>query len=66
MGHAQAAMPNISARGRESWRGASPSAKMIHFPAGPLGGCKQPIILIMTLILAMGPKRLAPLLEASI
>ena len=65
MGHAQAAMPIISARGRESWIGASPSAK-IHFPAKPLGGSKQTIILITTLVLAMGPKRMAPLLEARI
>jgi hypothetical protein len=66
MGHAQAAMPNISAREREGWRGASRPVNISHIPTGLLGGPKPPTILITTAVLAMGRKSMTPSPDASI
>jgi len=66
MGHAQAAMPNISAREREGWRGASRPVRINHIPAMLPGGSEQPTIHITSPLLTMGRKCISPSPDASI
>ena len=60
MGHAQAAMPNISSWERKGWKGPSRPVRINHIPAMRLGRSEHPTIHITTSSLAWGRERMSP------
>ena len=60
MGHAQAAMPDISSWERKGWKGASRPVRINHVPAMLPGGSEEPTIHLTSPVLAMGQQRMSP------